>query len=763
MSREGQFSFQDFTSLLSEVSEEACSGMLSVEGHHGTAQLYFTGGQLAMLADEQRDKLVDRLVDRGAITADQLEQTRVDRKGTRRALGQVLVETGVLSEDELLSFATDSLLADAREHLTHAETISFEEIKIPRGVFDPEERRLKLAVSVEAIVDVLAGEVAEVAPEEVAIVEDVFEVEPEEVAIEEDVAEVEPEEVAIVEDVAEVEPEEVAIEEDVFEVEPEEVAIEEDVFEVEPEEVAIEEDVFEVEPEEVAIEEDVTRVEPEEVAFEEDVTRVEPEEVAFEEDVTRVEPEEVAFEEDVTRVEPEEVAFEEDVTRVEPEEVAIVEDVVDEVAGVGAELDEGFFGAVEGAPPEAEEVNSNGFEEALSIFDEPESIAEVVTHAPRELDVHELLEMGPEHLANIAVRRAQKDPPGAWEMVLAGLEAHPDHVELMLAQAAIADRTGNGALAERIRARANSLGVAAQLSSSTVAVTAAASVASTSDSGSGSGGSQPPSTPKDPAIWEEESDTEEDPDGRHRPLFAQPARNQGAAPDLPEDRLDSRKGSDGTEPLVLENYFSLALREQRYDDAFKVGMRLANAHREIGLHHRAASVFERMIDQVPGHWRARLELTRSRIDNGETEEALAALVAYGSEAADNNDFETARAAVDKVLVIDPEHAGALSSKRAIDEFENGLFEQRQRVRRRIAFGVGLVLMAVLVSATTVELAARSALRVATTKVDESRMIENGRYGDAIETLEAVLAKYPYSLTANDVRARVAAFKAKLDD
>ena len=149
MTLQGDLSTLELADLFQNLETSTQSGTLTVEGPGGRYQVQFQDGRLVLLASDGRPSLMDALVGSGAITEEQLAAARKRRRRSGKSLAEVLVAQRAIPEEDLLEFARQRLLADACELVaTGGDAFTFAEGGIPRGVFDPEERRLPLALPV---------------------------------------------------------------------------------------------------------------------------------------------------------------------------------------------------------------------------------------------------------------------------------------------------------------------------------------------------------------------------------------------------------------------------------------------------------------------------------------------------------------------------------------------------------------------------------------------------------------------------------------
>lgn len=147
MALQGDISTLALADLLQNLELHERDGLLEVESEHGTTRLHFQQGRLTLLAADERAKLMDVLVASGRVSPEDIEQAKKKRRRSRRSLGETLASLGVIDQDSLVAIASARLLDDACELIaSEPETFRFREGKIPRGVFDPEERRLELSL-----------------------------------------------------------------------------------------------------------------------------------------------------------------------------------------------------------------------------------------------------------------------------------------------------------------------------------------------------------------------------------------------------------------------------------------------------------------------------------------------------------------------------------------------------------------------------------------------------------------------------------------
>jgi len=147
MSLQGDLKTLELADLLQGLEQHARNGTLTLEREGRPVHLYFKDGRLALLATEGRSGLMELLVACGQVTEDELAEARKRRKRSKKSVGQMLIAMELVDEATLGEIAKARLTDEACERISGAaDTFKFTEGAIPRGVFDPEERRLGLAL-----------------------------------------------------------------------------------------------------------------------------------------------------------------------------------------------------------------------------------------------------------------------------------------------------------------------------------------------------------------------------------------------------------------------------------------------------------------------------------------------------------------------------------------------------------------------------------------------------------------------------------------
>lgn len=150
MTIKGDLQTLELGDVLQNLAARRATGVLRVAEPDGTSSaLYLAGGDVALLARDDRPSLMDVLVLAGELSEAELEKVKKKRRRTKKSLGQVLVELKFATDESLSDFAQTRLVAEACEVLAiQSGEFEFTDGPVPRSTFDAEERRLKLRVAV---------------------------------------------------------------------------------------------------------------------------------------------------------------------------------------------------------------------------------------------------------------------------------------------------------------------------------------------------------------------------------------------------------------------------------------------------------------------------------------------------------------------------------------------------------------------------------------------------------------------------------------
>ncbi len=210
---------------------------------------------------------------------------------------------------------------------------------------------------------------------------------------------------------------------------------------------------------------------------------------------------------------------------------------------------------------------------------------------------------------------------------------------------------------------------------------------------------------------------------------------------------------------LWEKSLSLALEDRSVDEALTCGERLAELYREPGLHPRAGAIFAQLIELVPGSWRLRRELAKSKVDSGDVAGAIDGLERFARKLVAEELYAEARAVFEEVLEYLPAHKGARDAIRKIDAQMYALRRKQMRRITRLSIAAALLMLGMWL--LSLEISARRAYSAAQRSVSELGLIEGGQYAAAIDAFEQVRERHPWTPTVVfDVRSRLADLRAK---
>jgi len=223
-------------------------------------------------------------------------------------------------------------------------------------------------------------------------------------------------------------------------------------------------------------------------------------------------------------------------------------------------------------------------------------------------------------------------------------------------------------------------------------------------------------------------------------------------------RLDRLTKLAPADTAVWERRFNLALEEKRHEDAVREGHKLAELYRGPGLFRRACAVLEQIVELQPT-WEHLRELARTRADAGDAAKAVQELERFGEEHLNKAEYPLALHVYEEILSLDPANKRA---KDTVELIKTGEHERRRANRRRLIRRTVLVgFLALMGFCIYYEATARASFMEASRVIQREGLIEDGRYEEAIETLDAVRREYPLaSASWLDARSTIAEWRAK---
>ena len=212
---------------------------------------------------------------------------------------------------------------------------------------------------------------------------------------------------------------------------------------------------------------------------------------------------------------------------------------------------------------------------------------------------------------------------------------------------------------------------------------------------------------------------------------------------------------DEKDPFVWERSFELAIEERRAKDAFAHGKRLVEIYEEPGLHKKAASVHERLIEAFGETWDLARDLARARAAAGDRDAAVSGLESYALTMISAETYPAAVRAYEEALSIAP---GRKKTKQALEDVRTGeVARRRARWRRRRWIALGLFLGLGVAPWVAWEALARRAYVEATRQM----LLDGADLQSARRRLETVRDRYVGTATARfDVPLLIAEIEAR---
>jgi tetratricopeptide (TPR) repeat protein len=220
-----------------------------------------------------------------------------------------------------------------------------------------------------------------------------------------------------------------------------------------------------------------------------------------------------------------------------------------------------------------------------------------------------------------------------------------------------------------------------------------------------------------------------------------------------KDRLEHAKLLTPSDTAIWERTLTLALQQGRRQDAVAEGLTLTDLYRAPGLHAKAREVLERLLKVEPDSIQLRLEHARTQVDSGDSQEAVRGLARFGKALVGSESYAAARLFYEEILAIEPGNREATLCLELIDK--ETYARRRERKRRVVRYTVASALVALASTALFLETSARIDLVETTSRVDQDRLLEEGRFEQAIRLFEEVAERHPCTATSFfDVRRRL---------
>jgi len=146
MGLQGDLATLDLTGLFQNLESARNSGVLTIQDGRDVSRLYFVEGRLAAVSYPGRPSIAEFLAAARIVDADELERAGKGRR-KKRTLGQLLVDAGLVEQDQLVAWIKARITDEACEVLvTRAGRFEFVEGDAPAGWFDEDELALGIAL-----------------------------------------------------------------------------------------------------------------------------------------------------------------------------------------------------------------------------------------------------------------------------------------------------------------------------------------------------------------------------------------------------------------------------------------------------------------------------------------------------------------------------------------------------------------------------------------------------------------------------------------
>jgi tetratricopeptide (TPR) repeat protein len=209
--------------------------------------------------------------------------------------------------------------------------------------------------------------------------------------------------------------------------------------------------------------------------------------------------------------------------------------------------------------------------------------------------------------------------------------------------------------------------------------------------------------------------------------------------------LEHAKRLTPSDPSVCERTLAIAITQGRREDALRDGLKLVELYRAPGLHQRACDVLTKLLRVEPDDLDLHVEYARSRVDCGQSHEAVKHLARRGKQLIGRQQYGPARTMYEEILDIEPGNREASVSIEMIDK--EIFIRRRERKRQLMRLCLTAFIVGVLGAVAGLELVARRSYLETHSLISRERMIEKGQYQDAMVLWQGMRERYPYSLTS----------------
>jgi outer membrane protein assembly factor BamB len=152
-------SFGDILNTLCHISKE---GVLTVKGEGQKKVIHFRNNGITLIGGTQRIRVGDMVVQYGKIQPWQLENALIEQKQTNKLLGEILVEQGLVTQDEIEKIISEQIEQEIFDIFFWENAyFSFQEGSVPESSLPADESQVVLAFDVQSLLLRIADQIGE--------------------------------------------------------------------------------------------------------------------------------------------------------------------------------------------------------------------------------------------------------------------------------------------------------------------------------------------------------------------------------------------------------------------------------------------------------------------------------------------------------------------------------------------------------------------------------------------------------------------------
>ena len=244
-------------------------------------------------------------------------------------------------------------------------------------------------------------------------------------------------------------------------------------------------------------------------------------------------------------------------------------------------------------------------------------------------------------------------------------------------------------------------------------------------------------------LYERRGDLEQS--AKHHKLLAVSYFEDGALGKA-KGRLQKSLDLNPKDIITWQKLWDCVRAEGKDEQTQAFGEKYVKHFQKLGLTEMVRERLVQLTELFPAHQAFRLALAEARFSLGEHKKAVQELTDFGHELLGQNSYELAEAVFERIVKYDHQNNAA---HEVLDEIRSGKLEKRKAFRRRLVHSAVVVVCLVFVGVVAVrEMAAQRSFFHFTQQVFAESLLEHKRYTAAIEKIEDVRRRHPYTLTAH---------------